>query len=152
MPVIASGISTGTKDLEDGNKIYMYRQEIPIPSYLFALASGNIEQAKIGPRSVVVTGPNELEAAKWELEEATETYIATIENIVFPYVWQTYNVLILPPAFPYGGMENPVYTVSTFFNLQSQQMILYKYLQYSFQTPFAEDFLYQVTPAQGQGI
>ena len=93
-------------------KLYSYKQDIPIPSYLFALASGDIEQASIGPRSVVVTGPQQIKAAKWELEESTEIFIQTIEKIVFPYVWQTYNVLVLPPSFPYGGMENPIYTVS----------------------------------------
>ncbi len=111
LPVIASGLSTGNKLLADGATIYSYRQEIPIPSYLFALASGDIEQVKIGPRSVVATGRNELAAAKWELEDSTEGFIKTIEGIVFPYVWHTYNVLVLPPSFPYGGMENPVYTV-----------------------------------------
>ena len=114
LPVIASGILTDTKDLGDGVKLYSYKQNIPIPSYLFALASGDIEQASIGPRSVVATGPQQIKAAKWELEESTETFIQTIEKIVFPYVWQTYNVLVLPPSFPYGGMENPVYTVCYF--------------------------------------
>ena len=112
MPVIASGNSIGVKNLGDGTKLYSYKQDIPIPSYLFALASGEIEQAEIGPRSVVATGPRELKAAKWELQNSTETFIQTVEKIVFPYVWQSYNVLVLPPSFPYGGMENPVYTVS----------------------------------------
>lgn len=107
MPVIASGIATGTEDLGDGTKLYTFEQEIPIPSYLFALASGDIEQARIGPRSFVAAGPKELPAAKWELEESTEKFIQTVEDIVYPYVWKTYNVLILPPSFPYGGMENP---------------------------------------------
>lgn len=110
---MASGIATGEKDLGNGSKLYSYVQEIPIPSYLFALASGDIEQASIGPRSVVATGPKELQAAKWELEESTEKFIQTIEKIVFPYQWETYNVLVLPPSFPYGGMENPVYTYAT---------------------------------------
>lgn len=103
LPVLASGIASGEKDLGNGIKLYSYMQEIPIPSYLFALASGDIGQASIGPRSVVATGPKELKAAKWELEESTEKFIQTIEKIVFPYQWKTYNVLILPPSFPYGG-------------------------------------------------
>ncbi|KAL6717066.1 Leucyl aminopeptidase yscIV [Lecanora helva] len=113
LPVIASGHSTGTQDLNDGTKLYFYSQDIPIPSYLFALASGDIEQAKIGPRSVVATNPENLRAAKWELEESTEGFIKTVEKIVFPYAWETYNVLILPSSFPYGGMENPIYTYAT---------------------------------------
>lgn len=114
LPTLASGLPIGAKDVNDGNgketpgaKMYSFRQDIPIPSYLFALASGDIAQAKIGPRSVVATGPKELEGAKWELEESTENFIQTIEKIVYPYQWETYNVLVLPPSFPYGGMENP---------------------------------------------
>lgn len=106
LPVLASGIATGEKDLGHGRKLYIYTQEIPIPSYLFALASGDIAQARICPRNVVATSPKELQAARWELEDSTERFIETIEAIVFPYQWKTYNVLILPPSFPYGGMEN----------------------------------------------
>ena len=85
LPVIASGLSTGIKDLSEstdganGTKLYTFAQNIPIPSYLFALASGDIGKAPIGPRSLVATGPKELKAAQWELEESTEKYIATIE-------------------------------------------------------------------------
>lgn len=85
LPVIASGISTGVRDLDSstdgsiGTKLYTFEQNIPIPSYLFALASGDIAKAHIGPRSVVATGPKELKAAQWELEESTERYIETVE-------------------------------------------------------------------------
>ena len=85
LPVIASGIATGVKDLGKkpdgaiGSKLYTFEQMIPIPSYLFALASGDIARAPIGPRSVVATGPKELKAAQWELEESTEKYIETVE-------------------------------------------------------------------------
>lgn len=85
LPVIASGLSTGVQDLDQsedrasGIKLYTFEQKIPIPSYLFALASGDIAKAPIGPRSVVATGPKELKAAQWELEESTERYIETVE-------------------------------------------------------------------------
>ena len=119
LPVIASGLPTGSQEaqLEHGDlaseRLYKFVQNIPIPSYLFAFASGDIEKAKIGPRSLVATGPKELDAAKWELEGSTEKFMQTVENIVFPYAWEQYNVLILPPSFPYGGMENPVFTYAT---------------------------------------
>jgi len=74
-----------------------------MPSYLFAIASGDIVGASIGPRSTVWTGPEELEACKWELEESTETFIKAAEKLIYPYAWGTYNVLVLPPSFPYGG-------------------------------------------------
>ena len=85
LPVIASGIATCVKDLDknvDGaasTKLYTFEQKIPIPNYLFALASGDIAKASIGPRSVVATGPKQLKAAQWELEESTERYIETVE-------------------------------------------------------------------------
>ncbi|KAL9031432.1 MAG: hypothetical protein Q9196_000535 [Gyalolechia fulgens] len=117
LPVIASGISTGVKSPQSASSVetslYTFKQDIPIPSYLFAIASGDIATAAIGPRSTVATGPEELSASKWELEADTEQYIRTAEKLVYPYAWHTYNVLVLPASFPYGGMENPVYTFAT---------------------------------------
>lgn len=121
LPVIASGLATGVNkdsdpaidDKASGTSLYTFKQDIPIPSYLFALASGDIATAPIGPRSVVATGPEELSASKWELEADTERFIQVAESLVYDYAWTTYNVLILPPSFPYGGMENPVFTFAT---------------------------------------
>lgn len=119
LPVVASGLSTGAssfihgKDGESGTLLYSFRQDIPMPSYLFALASGDIATASIGPRSLVSTGPEELSDAKWELEADTERFIEVAEKLVMPYQWTQYNVLVLPPSFPYGGMENPVFTFAT---------------------------------------
>lgn len=106
-PVLATGLSTGSEkfDPKTGTLAYTFKQEIPIPSYLLALASGDIAAAAIGPRSTVHTGPEELCKCKYELEGDTERFIKIAEGIVFPYTWTTYNVLILPPSFPYGGME-----------------------------------------------
>lgn len=119
LPVIASGLSTGTtqyergQDGESGTLLYTFHQEIPIASYLFALASGDIATAAIGSRSLVATGPDELIASKWELEGDMEKFLEVAEKLVFPYAWTQYNVLVLPPSFPYGGMENPVFTFAT---------------------------------------
>ncbi|KAI9647916.1 Leucyl aminopeptidase yscIV [Ciborinia camelliae] len=119
LPVLASGLPKGASSFvhgengESGTLLYSFYQEIPMPSYLFALASGDIATASIGPRSLVSTGPEELLGAKWELERDTEKFIETIEKIVYPYEWTQYNVLVLPPSFPYGGMENPVITFAT---------------------------------------
>ncbi|PLN83279.1 leukotriene A-4 hydrolase [Aspergillus taichungensis] len=114
LPVIASGLpvrkpSSGS----EGKSVYKFHQKVPIPSYLFALASGDISEASIGPRSVVATSPDKLDECQWELEADTEKFINAIEKIVYPYVWGEYNVLILPPSFPYGGMENPIFTFAT---------------------------------------
>ncbi|KIX01374.1 leukotriene A-4 hydrolase/aminopeptidase [Rhinocladiella mackenziei CBS 650.93] len=117
LPVIASGV--GAKDnptspSSDGSaQLFKFHQGVPIPSYLFALASGDIATAKIGPRSIVATGPEELHDCQWELEKDTEKFLKAAESLVFPYVWGEYDVLVLPPSFPYGGMENPIYTFAT---------------------------------------
>ncbi|KAI7189301.1 Leukotriene A-4, partial [Hortaea werneckii] len=119
LPVLASGLPTGPRDFkpgqngEPGTLLYTFHQAIPMPSYLFAIASGDLASASIGPRSTVWTGPEELNASQWEFENDTEPYIQAAEKIVYPYAWTTYNVLVLPPSFPYGGMENPVYTFAT---------------------------------------
>lgn len=119
LPVVASGLPNGTSDYQPGDNgnpgtlLYSFYQKIPIPTYLFAVAAGDIATGSIGPRSLVSTGPDELSAAKWELEEDTEHFIQVAENLIFPYPWTQYNVLVLPPSFPYGGMENPIFTFAT---------------------------------------
>lgn len=117
LPVIASGLgseSNPNKASADGSaQTYHFKQPVPIPSYLFAIASGDIAFAPIGPRSTVATGPDELAGCKWELENDTEKQLVAAESVVFPYKWGQYNVLVLPPSFPYGGMENPIYTFAT---------------------------------------
>ena len=116
LPVIASGVPVSQSDAADkeaaksepvkygeGSKTHHFIQKIPMPSYLFALASGNIVTAPIGPRSVVATTPGkDLADAKWELERDMEKFIEVAEALIFPYVWGQYNVLVLPASFPYG--------------------------------------------------
>ena len=101
LPVVASGRRDQEKsDPKAG--IWIFDQPVPMPSYLFAIASGDLASAKIGPRSEVWTGPDEVEGCKWELENDTEKFLQTAEKLVFPYEWDTYNCLVLPPSFPYG--------------------------------------------------
>ena len=85
LPVITSGNATGTEQYQPGSNgqrgtlLYTFLQEVPIPSYLYGIASGDIATAPIGPRSFVATGPEELVGAKWELEEDTEKFIEVAE-------------------------------------------------------------------------
>ncbi|CAJ2502663.1 Uu.00g100570.m01.CDS01 [Anthostomella pinea] len=116
LPVVASGVpvpSDSTSKDGEGGKLFRFEQKVPIPSYLFALASGDLETARIGKRSVVATGPEALQAAKWELEDDMDKFLAVAEKLVFDYQWGEYNVLVLPPSFAYGGMENPIFTFAT---------------------------------------
>ncbi|OJD17966.1 leukotriene A-4 hydrolase [Emergomyces pasteurianus Ep9510] len=116
LPVIASGVPVrdgSSSSSESNNKVYKFHQKVPIPAYLFAIASGEIAEAPIGPRSRVAASPDKLDECKWELEADTEKFMQAIDKIIFPYIWGEYNVLILPPSFPYGGMENPIFTFAT---------------------------------------
>jgi leukotriene-A4 hydrolase len=121
LPVLASGLPTGAsdyqppkKDGESGTLKYTFEQNVPITSYLFAVAAGDLASASIGPRSTVWSGPEELLGCQRELSGEIEPFMKAIESIVKPaYQWTQYNVLILPPSFPYGGMENPVWTYAT---------------------------------------
>jgi leukotriene-A4 hydrolase len=79
--------------------LYEFEQRIPIPSYLFAIASGDLSSAKIGPRSTVWTGPEEVKQCQWEMEQDMERFLEAAESIVFRYQWGTYNVLVLPNSF-----------------------------------------------------
>ncbi|KAI9207265.1 peptidase family M1-domain-containing protein [Polychytrium aggregatum] len=94
------------------HKKYNFDQAIAIPSYLIALAVGNLEGRKIGPRSTVWSEPEMVEASAWEFVE-TEDFIATGEKLLTPYCWGVYDLLVLPGSFPYGGMENPCLTFVT---------------------------------------
>ena len=92
--------------------VFRFRMPQPIPSYLFALAVGNLEFRELGPRTGLYAEPDIIEAAAWEFAE-NETKIVEAEKLLGPYLWERYDLLILPPTFPYGGMENPRLTFLT---------------------------------------
>ena len=77
-----------------------------------ALAVGNLEARDLGPRCRVYAEPETVEKAAWEFAE-TESMIASAEKLFGPYEWDRFDMLIMPPAFPYGGMENPRLTFLT---------------------------------------
>jgi len=83
-----------------------------IPPYLIALACGRLEFGKISERCGVYAEPSMVEAARDELED-TEAMIKTAERLFGPYRWGRYDMIVLPPAFPFGGMENPRLTFLT---------------------------------------
>lgn len=91
---------------------HCFYQAVSVPSYLIALAAGNIVGKDISPRCRVYAEPSMIDAAAWEFEDV-ETFVATAEEIAGPYVWQRYDLLVLPPSFPFGGMENPNLTFVT---------------------------------------
>ncbi|KAL7288132.1 hypothetical protein TKK_0017795 [Trichogramma kaykai] len=97
---------------EQSTKVHVFNQPLPVPSYLIALAVGALVSKKIGPRTKVWTEQELVDKAAYEFEE-TEKMLQTAEEICGKYVWGIYDLLILPPSFPYGGMENPCLTFVT---------------------------------------
>ncbi len=92
--------------------VYRFEMKEPVPSYLLALAVGDIEYRPLGARSGVWAEPLLIEAAASEFADL-EQMIETAESLLGPYRWEHYDVLVLPPSFPYGGMENPRLTFVT---------------------------------------
>uniref|UniRef100_A0A8C7QBN2 Arginyl aminopeptidase (aminopeptidase B) n=1 Tax=Oncorhynchus mykiss TaxID=8022 RepID=A0A8C7QBN2_ONCMY len=92
---------------------FLFTMEQPIPSYLVALAVGDLVSAEVGPRTRVWTEPCLLQAAKQEYDGVIEEFLVVGEKLFGPYVWGRYDVLFMPPSFPFGGMENPCLTFVT---------------------------------------
>jgi leukotriene A-4 hydrolase/aminopeptidase len=84
----------------------------PIPPYLLALAVGHLESRELSPRSRIWAEPETVEAAAYEFADV-EAMLVCAEGLFGPYVWERYDMLVLPPSFPYGGMENPRMTFLT---------------------------------------
>lgn len=86
--------------------LYHFEMNKPIPAYLMALAVGNIEFMATGARTGVYSEPAMVHKAVVEFSEL-EKMLAAAEMLYGKYAWERYDVIVLPPAFPFGGMENP---------------------------------------------
>ena len=93
-------------------KAFEFRLTQPVPPYLIALAVGDIAFQSLGPRTGVYTEPSVLPAAAREFGEL-EQMVTSAEALLGPYRWDRYDLLVLPPSFPFGGMENPRLTFAT---------------------------------------
>lgn len=107
LTVLMSGLRVSS-----GNGLTSYTQTVPIPSYLLAIAVGDLYAKKIGPRSSVWAEKDVVDIAANEYVD-TEKFLATAEQICGPYLWKQYDLLVMPPSFPFGGMENPCLTFVT---------------------------------------
>mmetsp|Transcript_34130 Transcript_34130/g.77883 ORF Transcript_34130/g.77883 Transcript_34130/m.77883 type:complete len:681 (+) Transcript_34130:47-2089(+) len=85
---------------------HCFEQKFPIPTYLIAIVCGAVEGRRVGPRTTVWSEKPLVERAAWEFEN-TERYLAAAEKLCGPYRWEVFDMLVLPPSAPYGGMENP---------------------------------------------
>ncbi|MCY1031211.1 M1 family metallopeptidase [Corallococcus sp. BB11-1] len=84
----------------------------PVPPYLLAFAVGSLAPKELGPRSRVWAEPEALEDAADEFE-GVDDMLKAAESLFGPYDWERFDLLLMPPSFPYGGMENPRLTFLT---------------------------------------
>jgi aminopeptidase N len=96
----------------EGGRRFRFNMPQPIPSYLFAFAVGDLSFRELGPRTGVFSEPALSESAAWEFAQ-TEFMLGEGERLFGPYDWERYDLLVMPPSFPYGGMENPRLTFLT---------------------------------------
>jgi leukotriene-A4 hydrolase len=89
-----------------------FRMDQPIPPYLIALAVGDLAFHATGPRTGVWAEPSIVQKAGAEFSDM-EKMLEAAEKLYGPYRWGRYDVLVLPPSFPFGGMENPTLTFAT---------------------------------------
>ena len=113
MRAVMSAEQVGEAETDSaGLGVYRYRMTHPIPPYLIALAVGDIAFRPIGSKTGVYAEPSVVDKAANEFTEVDQM-IAAAEKLYGPYRWGRYDLLVLPPSFPFGGMENPTLTFAT---------------------------------------
>jgi aminopeptidase N len=110
--VMSADMLTPQGEPAEGGRAFRFRLDTPVPPYLIALAVGDLAFRATGPRTGVWTEPSMLDRAASELAEL-EKFVDAAEALYGPYRWGRYDVLVLPPSFPFGGMENPRLTFAT---------------------------------------
>ncbi|WP_189262005.1 M1 family metallopeptidase [Streptomyces fuscichromogenes] len=90
----------------DGTRTFEFDAPQPRPPYLIVLVVGNVAARRIGPRSLLWAEPDGLAAAAEEFSEV-ETLLAAAEDLYGPYPWGDLDLIVMPPSYPYGGLENP---------------------------------------------
>ncbi|HYG16681.1 MAG TPA: M1 family metallopeptidase [Bacteroidia bacterium] len=108
--MVLMSAENGTKLNADG--VYNFNMPQPIPAYLMAITIGNFEYRNLGKDCGVYAEPEMIEKSAWEFADL-EKMIHSAEELYGPYAWGKYDVIVLPPSFPFGGMENPRLTFAT---------------------------------------
>ena len=91
---------------------YHFKMQQPIPAYLLSIAVGDFDFKPLDHRSGVYAEPSLLEKSAYEFADLPKM-INAAEKLYGPYAWGRYDLIILPPSFPFGGMENPRITFAT---------------------------------------
>ena len=111
-PDLLAVMSASNPMEKNSEGVYRFEMPQPIPSYLLALAVGDLEFRSMGEKTGVYAEPSVVEKAAWEFAD-TEAMMKAVEELYGPYRWGRYDILVLPPSFPFGGMENPRLTFAT---------------------------------------
>lgn len=111
-PDLLAVMGAANNPLELGGGEYQFEMPQPIPSYLIALAVGDLSFRSLGVRTGVYAEPSVVERAAVEFSD-TEKMMRAMEALYGEYRWDRYDILVLPPSFPLGGMENPRLTFLT---------------------------------------
>ncbi|MEQ9499740.1 MAG: M1 family metallopeptidase [Deltaproteobacteria bacterium] len=108
----AASLRRVEEDATPDRATHEFEMPQPIPSYLFAFAAGNIASRDLGERTRVYAEPEVLDEAAWEFE-GVGSMLERAEALFGAYPWDRFDLLVMPPSFPYGGMENPRLTFLT---------------------------------------
>jgi leukotriene-A4 hydrolase len=111
-PELVAVMAAEPRSGQAGSGVHEFRMPQAIPSYLVAFAVGDLVFKSMSERTGIWAEPSVVDAAAKEFED-TERMIQTTEKIYGPYRWDRYNLLVLPPSFPFGGMENPRLTFAS---------------------------------------
>lgn len=111
-PGLLALMSAENPKVKNDSGLYTFNMKQKIPAYLMALAVGDLEFRSLGERTGVYAEPSMLDKSAYEFAE-TEDMIQVAESLYGPYRWERYDLLVLPPSFPFGGMENPRLTFAT---------------------------------------
>src|SRR5438477_12332617 len=109
---LMAAAAKGREDAGGGEAVDVFEMPQPIPSYLLAFAVGDLQPRALSARTAVWAERAVVDAAAYEFA-GTEEMIRAAEQLFGPYEWDRYDILVMPPSFPYGGMENPRLTFVT---------------------------------------
>ncbi|MBL0946868.1 M1 family metallopeptidase [Brevundimonas sp.] len=110
--VMSAEMLTPGGEPDPRGRAFHFRMDNPVPPYLIAIGVGDIAFQALGARTGVYTEPSMLARSAAEFPEV-EAMVEAAEGLYGPYIWGRYDLLVLPPSFPFGGMENPRLTFAT---------------------------------------
>ncbi|MDP3378324.1 MAG: M1 family metallopeptidase [Brevundimonas sp.] len=110
--VMSAEMLTPEGEPDPRGRAFRFRMDNPVPPYLIAIGVGDIAFQSLGARTGVYTEPSMLARSAAEFPEV-EAMVEAAEALYGPYIWGRYDLLVLPPSFPFGGMENPRLTFAT---------------------------------------